>query len=65
MAIKILSFIPVLIGLFALYHYLQPASEEHIYSELQSEEEKEIEEKEVEADNENGAELKTLMSDSQ
>lgn len=63
MAIKIMTFIPVLIGLIVLYNYLQPASEEPTYSELQSEEEKE--EKELEADSGNVTELKTLMSDSQ
>ena len=69
MAIKILTFIPVLIGLIVLYKYLQPASEEPSYSEVPTEEEEEQEsekeiEKESEKDSDNGTELKTLMGDS-
>ena len=60
MAIKILIFIPVLVGLIALYKFLQPASEEPSYSELQSEDDIE----ELETDSGNVAELKTLMNDS-
>lgn len=61
MAIKILTFIPVLIGLIALYKVLQPASEEPSYSELQSEDDTQ----ELESESGDVAELKTLMSDSQ
>lgn len=61
MAIKILTFIPVLIGLIALYKVLQPASEEPLYSELQSEDDTQ----ELESESGDVAELKTLMSDSQ
>ena len=61
MAIKILTFLPVLIGLIVLYNYLQPVSEEPSYSEVPSEEKKE-----PEKDNDSGSstELKTLMGDS-
>ena len=62
MAIKILTFIPVLIGLIALYKFLQPATEEEpSYSELSSEDDTQ----ELETDSGNVTELKTLMSDSQ
>ena len=61
MAIKILTFIPVLIGLIALYKVLQPANEEPSYSELQSEDDAQ----ELETDSGNITELKTLMTDSQ
>lgn len=60
MAIKIITFIPVLIGLIALYKVLQPTTEEPSYSELQSEDDtQELE------DSGDKTELKTLMSDSQ
>ena len=61
MASKILTFLPVLIGLIVLYNYLQPISEEPSYSEVPSEEEKELEK---DNDNVSSAELKTLMGDS-
>lgn len=61
MSIKILTFLPVLIGLIVLYNYLQPISEEPFYSEVPSEEEKELEKN---IDDVSSAELKTLMGDS-
>ena len=66
MAIKIVTFVPVLIGLIVLYKYLQPVNEEPSYSELPSEEEQEVEDKEEEkeADSGQGVELQTLMTDS-
>ena len=65
MSIKIITFLPVLIGLIVLYKYLQPASEEPSYSELPSEEEdKEESDEEKEADKGHSVELQTLMNDS-
>lgn len=61
MAIKILTFIPVLIGLIALYKVLQPTNEEPPYSELQSEDD--TQELELETDSGDVTELKTLMSE--
>ena len=64
MAIKIITFLPVLIGLIVLYKYLQPDSEEQSYSELPSEEDVDEKEEAAEEDSGQGTELKTLMTDS-
>ena len=64
MSIKIITFLPVLIGLIVLYKYLQPpAGEEPSYSELPSEEEEEEPEEEKVADDGHSVELQTLISD--
>lgn len=60
MAIKILTFIPVLIGLIALYKFLQPVNEEPSYSELPSEDDAQ----ELDVDSGDVGDMKTLLNDS-